>query len=356
MKRYLYILMACTAAICSCDKTVIDGELPSNVGGKNSIEVLKSSIIFSPDASEGYVLVKAEGSISARSNRNWCSVECFGDSVAVKTSANHADLSNRYAQVIIYHKKDSVALNVHQEGPLTASFDDSAVVLGYAGGEGEIVYRSNMIAEVTSNVPWATAEAEKDRIAVHIKRNNAEEYRAGVLTCRLGTETYKVPVVQLDPAEILSKRNWKLEGTLMDGSTLSLTGVLSKLGSNYTMKLTGDGIDWSFPASVTKNELNIPLGNSIGRYETGGRNYHIIPAVGNGEANGSVTTLETTGTIGLSMLIDSKTGKWQGTLQTKPFEKQFDEPVFRFEYWLNSSKTGMSSGGFRLKELSISQQ
>lgn len=355
MKRHLYILMACVA-ICSCDKTVIDGELPSNVGGKNSIEVLKSSIIFSPDASEGYVLVRTDGKITARSNRDWCSVECFGDSVAVKTTANHDDLSNRYAQVFIYHKKDSVALNVHQESPLTASFDDSAVVLGYEGGDGEIIYRSNMTAEVTSNVSWAMAEAGKDRISVHIKRNNAEEYRAGVLTCKLGSETYKVPVMQLEPAEILSKRNWKLEGTLMDGSPLSLTGVLSKLGSNYTMKLTGTGIDWSFPASVTKNNLNIPLGNSIGRYEADGKSYHIIPAVGNGEANGSAATLETTGTIGLSMLLDSKTGKWQGTLNIKPFETQFEEPVFRFEYWLNSSKIGLSTGGFRLKELNISQQ
>lgn len=343
--------MACVA-VYSCDKTVIDGELPSNVGGKNSIDVLKSSIIFSPDASEGYVLVKAEGKITARSNRDWCSVECFGDSVAVRTAANHNDLSNRYAQVIIYHKKDSVALNVHQEGPLTASFDDSAVVLGYAGGEGEIVYRSNMIADVTSNVSWATAEAEKGRIVVYIKRNNAEEYRAGVLTCKLGSEIYKVPVVQLDPVEILSKRNWKLEGTLMDGSSFSLTGVISKLGSNYTMKLTGNSIDWSCPVSVIRNELSLTLGQSIGTYNK----YYVFPAVGEGEEIGTSSSMRVSGPAGFVMSIDKDNGKWTGGINVKPFANQFAEPVFRFEYWVNSSLNGYSSGGFRFKELTVTQQ
>lgn len=355
MKRYLYILAACFAMY-SCDKTVIDGGLPANVGGKNSIEVVKSSIIFSPDVSEGYVLVRTDGPVTARSTRSWCTVECFGDSVAVKTTSNYDDLDSRYAQVIVYHQGDSVALNVHQEGPLTASFDDSAVVLGHEGGDAEFAYRSNMIAEVTSDVSWATVEAERNVVKVHVRRNNTEEYRAGELTCRLGNVTYKVTVAQLDPTEILSRRNWKLDGVLMDGTKLSLTGVLSKLGANYTMTLTGTGISWSFPATVTKNQLNIPLGTSIGRYEADGRNYHIIPAVGEGENVGTETTLATTGTVGLEMLIDRNTGKWQGNLNMKPFISQFTEPVFRFEYWLNSYKGGQSSGGFRFRELTIAQQ
>ncbi len=355
MKRYLYILAACFAMY-SCDKTVIDGGLPANVGGKNSIEVVKSSIIFSPDVSEGYVLVRTDGPVTARSTRSWCTVECFGDSVAVKTTSNYDDLDSRYAQVIVYHQGDSVALNVHQEGPLTASFDDSAVVLGHEGGDAEFAYRSNMIAEVTSDVSWATVEAERNVVKVHVRRNNTEEYRAGELTCRLGNVTYKVTVAQLDPTEILSRRNWKLDGVLMDGTKLSLTGVLSKLGANYTMTLTGTGISWSFPATVTKNQLNIPLGTSIGRYTSGGINYYVFPVVGDGEENATSSSMVSLGNIGFTMTCDELSGKWSGNLNLKPFVDQLEKPVFRFEYWVNSSKTGYSSGGLRFRELTIAQQ
>lgn len=356
MKRFIYILFAACLVLVSCDRTVIDGELPSDVTGKNSIVVLRSSLIFSPDESEGYVIVKSEDNIEAASTKEWCKVEVFGDSVAVKTTSNYGHLDSRYAQVILTNKNSKVAMNVHQEGPLTLAFDDAPLVLTHDGGDAEFSYKSNMLADVTSNVSWATVESEKNLVKVHIRRNATGAYRAGELNCKLGTQTYKVTVAQLDPVEILSKRNWKLTGTLMDDSKLELTGVITKRGTNYTMALTGTGIEWSFPATVTLNQLNIPLGTSIGRYTADGRNYHIFPMVGDGEKNGAAADMAATGSAGLAMLVNPDTGKWEGSLYMKTFESQFTEPVFRFEYWLNSYKGGLSSGGFRFKELTIAQQ
>lgn len=355
MKRYFSIIPFLCLALAACDETVIDGELPTDIGGKNSIEVLRSSTIFSPDAGEGYVIVKTEGSISARSTREWCTVECFGDSVAVTTTDNHASLDTRYAQVIIYHQKDSVALNVHQEGPMTVSFDESTVVFDYNAGEGEILFRSNMLPEVTSNVSWATAEVSKNVVKVSVKRNTTQAFRTGVLTCKLGPDTYKVTVMQLDPTEILSKRNWKLEGTLTDGTPVSMTGVLSKSGANYTMTLTGTGISWSWTTGMNKNLLTLPLGSSIGRYSADERSYYVFPMVGEGDASGNASDMVSSGIAGFVMDYDKTSGKWTGTFDMSVYE-DFQNPVFRFEYWINSSHTGFSSGGLRFKELTLKQQ
>lgn len=356
MKRYFCILSLTGLVLTSCDKTVIDGELPSDIGGKNSIEVLRSSIVFSPDGGDGYVVVKTEGPITARSTREkWCSVDCFGDSVAVHTQNNYGSLDTRFAQVIIYHGKDSVALNVHQEGPMTVSFDDSAVVFDYEAGEGEIKFRSNMLPEVTSNVNWATAEISKNLIKVNVRRNTTQSFRSGVLTCKLGTETYKVTVMQLDAAEILTKRNWKVEGTLTNGNKITMTGLLSRSGSNYVMALTGNGINWSWNTGMNGNTLTIPLGTSIGRYLVDENNYYVFPMVGEGDNAGTASEMVSGETAGFSMNYDKNADRWSGTFQTQTYT-QFQNPTFRFEYWINSSHTGISSGGLRFRELTITQQ
>lgn len=353
MKKYFCILSFCLAAA-ACDMTVIDGDLPSGIIGKNSIEVLKSSIIFSPDAGEGYVLVKAEGRISAKSTREWCDVVCYGDSVAISTVDNHSNLESRYAQVIIYHQGDSVALSVQQAGPITKAFDTSAVVFDHEAGDGEIHFDSNMIPEVKSDVSWLTAEAETNVIKVHVRRNSSEIFRVGTLTCKLGPEIRTVSVMQLEPSEILSKRNWKVSGTLADGSSKNFTGTLSKTGSNYTMALTGTGINWTFSTGLNKNIMTIPLGSSIGTYNADERNYYVIPAIGadeNTEASGKIVS----GIAGFTMDYDKSTDKWSGSVDLSAYADSYAEPMFCFEYWLNRMANGYSSGGLRFKELTIEQ-
>lgn len=356
MKRYIYILCAACLALVSCDKTVIDGELPSDVAGNNSIEVLRSSLILSPDASEGYVIVKADGEVTAQSDRDWCTVEVFGDSVAVKTTSNYNHLDSRYAQVILTDNVSKLPLNVHQSAPLTKYFDESGVVLGHEGGDAEFSYKSNMKPVVTSSVAWATAEVGTDAVKVHIENNASKEYRAGELSCKLGNETFKVVVAQFEAADILSNKDWKIDGVLLDGTELPLTGTITKAGDKYTMALSGTGISWSFPVTVSGNLLNIPLGSSIGRYSADERNYYVFPVVADGAENGEASSMSIKGDIGFSMSKDSESGKWQGTLNLQPFEESYSNPVFRFEFWRTAFKMGVSSGGFRFKELTITQQ
>lgn len=354
MKKYFCILSFCLA-VAACDLTVIDGDLPSDIGGANSIKVLKSNIIFSPDAGEGYVLVKTEGRISAKSTKEWCNVVCYGDSVAISTTDNHANLESRYAQVIIYHQGDSVALSVQQAGPITKAFDTSAVVFDHEAGDGTIVFDSNMIPEITSNVNWASADAEKNKITVHVRRNSSETFRSGTLTCKLGPESYTVTVMQLEPSEILSKRNWKVTGTLAEGGSMSFTGVLSKAGANYTMTLTGNNINWAYTTGLEKNIMTIPLGSSIGRHNADDRIYYVVPAVGDGTENGSASDMTVSGIDGFKMDYDKNTDKWSGEFDLAAYGDLYGNPVFRFEYWLNSAHTGTSSGGLRFKELKIEQ-
>lgn len=357
MKRINYILsFAAALSLAACDVTVIDGPLPSDIAENNSISVVKGNVVFSPDGGAGYVVVKTEGNVTARSTREWVSVECFGDSVAVNCQSHYEDLASRYAQVVVYNTKDSVVLNVHQAGAINLGFDDSGVFTNHEEGMGEITFNSNMLPRVESSVKWVTTEVMKNRILVYFQKNESEEYRDGVLTCKLGPTTYKVPVGQLEARDILGVRNWNITGTLMDGSTLALKGVISKSGLNYTMAITGTNINWSMPATVTGNQLNIPLGTSIGRYSADGRNYYVIPAVGEGTNTGSTQTLSVTGNAGFAMSRNPETDKWVGSVNLKPFAELYGEPVFRFEYWLNSTKTGVSSGGFRFRELTIQQQ
>lgn len=358
MKRY--IITSATLlllGLVSCDRTVIEGGLPDDVATEKSISVLRSSTILSPDSSEGYVIVKAGGEVTATSDRNWCTVTCYGDSVAVKTTSNYDHLDSRYAQVRIYDNgADFVSVTVQQAGPLTKSFDDSAIVLGHEGGDAEFSYNSNMTAEVSSSVSWATAEVEANVVKVHVGDNASKEYREGELSCRLGTETYKVVVAQFETADILSNRNWKFDGVLMDGSDFSLDGTITKVADRYTMSLSGTDISWSFPATVTGNRLNVPLGSSIGRYAADNRNYYVFPVVGEGDKSGEVSSMTAEGSIGFTMRLDKESGKWQGSLDLKPFTGKYENPVFRFEFWRTSFKNGNSSGGFRFKELNISQQ
>lgn len=349
-------MLAAAFLAAACDITVVDGPLPSDIAGKSTISVVKGNVVFTPDESDGYVIVKSESAVRAYATKDWVQVECFGDSVAVKAESNYDDIASRYAQVIVHNDKDSVELNVVQAGAINLGFDDSGVFLGHEGGTGEIQFNSNMIPRVESNVKWASTVVMKNCILVTLEQNESEEFRDGILTCKLGPDTYKVPIGQLEPKDVLGNRNWNINGTLVDGGTLSLKGLISKSGTNYTMTLTGTGINWSFPATVTGNQLNIPLGTSIGRYSADGRNYYVVPAVGNGTQTGTSSTLSTSGNAGFAMRCDSESGKWSGKINLNPFAEMYIDPVFRFEFWLNSTRTGVSSGGFRFSELSIQQQ
>lgn len=344
MKKIIFTAIIAAAALCACDRTVIDGTLDFGIAGEKTISVVESNSTFSPDGGKGFIIIKSETGFEATSSRPWCTLASEKDSISVSVEP-YAGAESRYSFITVKNEAgDSVCVTVHQSGVIIQSVDTSGVYCNNEGGDMLVSIKSNVTPIFSSNVPWAVPSLVEEGISVAFGKNSTGAFRKGAISCTLGPNTYEIPVAQLDSTDILGVKNWEFAGVISVGDTLKLAATITRKMTGYGFKLAGTNISWTFDAKVVGNKIAIPLGISIGRYKPSDVNYHVIPVIAEGTSSIKAGDGIDTGYFFIPLDKASASDKWSGKVENANL---------RFEFWALASRPDPSAGGFRFKDVLI---
>ena len=165
----------------------------------NSLAVLSHDIFFQPGGGTGSIVVDAEGTVTAASNKSWLTVSVNGNTVNLTASEN-PDIESRYAEVSISSGSASTVLIAQQYGYKTVSFNVEDIVADSRSHTYSFPYSYDSEMEVTSSVDWITATAVNvdgaQSIKVELAENTTGQTREGVVSWKLGVESGEFKVTQ----------------------------------------------------------------------------------------------------------------------------------------------------------------
>ena len=212
MKRLYYFLISVLAvfAVASCD----NGE-SADIDAIKTLKIVGSQLLFSPDAvNEGYIQYEAVDPVSARSDKEWCSVSVNAseNKVLVSVTGNPSNES-RYARITLNSGNESLSLTAQQLGEVLDGLDIESVTAPYEGTELVYPIKSNLQMTVQSNQEWIKAVLEKDKelgdlLRITVDKNPAARVRVGSISFSAGFQSGTIDVLQYPP--IVRETRWEL--------------------------------------------------------------------------------------------------------------------------------------------------
>lgn len=171
-------LFAAAVSIAACNKADNSWYVTSD----NYVLTVKSAdVSFGPAASEGEIVVEAEGAVKAVSSQDWCVVNVQGNVVKVSAEACES-LEGRNAEVTVTSGERKVVVPVHQEGfILIIDAEPSFLVNAEPAAPLTIPVKANCAIEVSSTVEWLSVEAVEGGYEITAAVNEAAEYRRGAV-------------------------------------------------------------------------------------------------------------------------------------------------------------------------------
>ena len=109
MKKILSILLAVSAVLCiaACSK---DKGVEEAV---KTLSVVSTDVVFQPAGGQGSIVVDAQNSFTAASDKSWCTVSTSGQNVVVNVS-EWEGLESRYAVVTLTSGSEKVNVTVRR--------------------------------------------------------------------------------------------------------------------------------------------------------------------------------------------------------------------------------------------------
>ena len=196
MKKLIYIFAALVAvvAIASCQK-----ENPYQPRVK-TLSVVSSDLTFSNAGGTGTVVVEAEGSVSATSEKAWAQVSVSGKTITV-TCEPWDRFETRNAKITITSGDESLDITAIQQG-IVFFMDGMAItdefIMSSTSEVYSYVFTSNAEISAESNVEWLTVgyDNEEEIITLTPQENTEMQTRHGSFTLSAGAEGKTYHVVQ----------------------------------------------------------------------------------------------------------------------------------------------------------------
>ena len=199
MKKLIYIFAALVAVvvIASCKK-----ENPYQPRVK-TLSVVSSDLTFSNAGGTGTVVVEAEGSVSATSEKTWAQVSVSGKTITV-TCDPWDQFETRNTKITITSGDESLAVTAIQQG-VVFYMDGAAItddfVMSSTSEEYVYSFTSNTEVSAESNSDWLTVtyDEEAKTISITPEENTEMKTRHGSAPLSVGAEGKTCPVVQYPP-------------------------------------------------------------------------------------------------------------------------------------------------------------
>ena len=221
MRKYLNILLAVSviALAAACNKEKPAENTPMK------LSVLSSQVDFDCAGGDGTIVVEADGTVSAVSDRSWASVSVNGKTISVHVEPWNK-LESRYAKVTVKCGDESTDVAVLQRGASLSleglSLLDETLLMGESDTY-LFPYASESELTVSSNDDWLNVSVADGNIVVVPQDNTGKAARHGSIQCNYGSISSTVSFVQYPIFE--QTEDW----------VLSFEGRTESGGNTYTM-------------------------------------------------------------------------------------------------------------------------
>lgn len=253
MKKILSILLAVSAVLCiaSCSK---DKEVEEAV---KTLSVVSTDVVFQPAGGQGSIVVEAQNSFTAASDKSWCTVSTSGQNVVVNVS-EWEGLESRYAVVTLTSGSEKVNVTVQQFGAVLAGFTGRDLVLFAEGATEVFPFESNTTVTAASEQDWITPTVGDGNMTVVVAENTTGKTRFGEVTISAGEGSHTFQVKQY-PAFILEP-TW----TPSYGGRYNYRGTLYEVIQNEVEE--GSEAGWYLPGMISDAEFKASGAKSLEEY------------------------------------------------------------------------------------------
>ncbi|MDR0560251.1 MAG: hypothetical protein LBG92_08765 [Prevotellaceae bacterium] len=287
------------------------------------LKVLTSQLDFVAAAGTGSIVVETEGSLTASSSAEWCSVSVSKNTVNVSVTKN-TEYTNRTAVVKIKSDSKSVNVPVVQCG-VRFIVGNTSLNVSYLAGVTKISsISSDLPLSIESKNDWIRASMDGDTIYVQCDENSLYENRTGEIEISAGIVKHSVLIIQEQkPIYYMLLGDWLLEvEDYYFGESVVETLTFTEKEAPYSYDVSGLVIPSSvFQINYNNSDLSLTIANAqtIGTYDgytlvfsminSGVTNFSDEPDVlYKGVWNGSLTNPEFTFTDGGTWSDDTVDG------------------------------------------------
>ena len=195
MKKYLHIgtVLAAAVLLFSCAKETVN---PYEQVSVLSVKAIDSQFEYGPEATTGVIVLDTEASITAASDRPWCTPSVSGNKITLTLDANAGKL-NRYAQITVKSSDASVDVSIVQYGEILAGLSSLSDVT--ASVDGEVVtipVKLNVGVTFDTDADWIHPEVGTGELVITIDPNPDPLTRSGIVYYTAGSEKGSFEVTQ----------------------------------------------------------------------------------------------------------------------------------------------------------------
>lgn len=170
----------------------------SELTSSQKLEIVKSNVNFSAEASQGIIEVKTDRTLSATSSEEWCTTSVSGNIVTVHAEPLIAR-EGRSALITLTDGVKKAQVTVHQAGIIWGLQGESLYFVPAEANEIQIPAKISCEYDTDFSAPsWMNGELKDDTYVVSIGQNTGE-LRSGSITFKSVLGDKKYVFVQLGP-------------------------------------------------------------------------------------------------------------------------------------------------------------
>lgn len=259
MKKYYLLLLAVLgmAGLTACSEDEDFG-----LDRKSLIEVIESNVLFQASAGSGTVAFNADGLVSAKTDRDWCTADVNGNLVNVTVTEN-GSLEGRTSLLTLHCGTDSVQVTVQQNG-LVFALDAGNEIVTDSDEAHSVSYKltTNLAWNIETDGEWFSAAFDGENLVVTFTENTTGHVRMGNLKYSSDTFSGSIAVMQYDFEKDLAGPCFLVSYT-SEGKQQVMRGVLSKTG------LSLPDFEWNIPLEFEEEKSRFLMYNAglMGKYQ-----------------------------------------------------------------------------------------
>ena len=168
---------------------------------KKALKVLSSDVIIGVEGGTGSIVVEADETVTATSERDWCKVSVDGKTIQVSVPEANPSKMSRYARIIIKAGSDESHVTVQQYGEVFSGLEMEDLNVFPEGTTVRYSFKSNMTVKMESDQPWVHIDMDKEAGIVTLTVDEQKDfgYRFATVTYTAGTNTQSIRVTQEPP-------------------------------------------------------------------------------------------------------------------------------------------------------------
>ena len=168
---------------------------------KKALKVLSSDVIIGVEGGTGSIVVEADETVTATSERDWCKVSVDGKTIQVSVPEANPSKMSRYARIIIKAGSDESHVTVQQYGEVFSGLEMEDLNVFPEGTTVRYSFKSNMTVKMESDQPWVHIDMDKEAGIVTLTVDEQKDfgYRFATVSYKAGSNSGSIQVTQ-EPA------------------------------------------------------------------------------------------------------------------------------------------------------------